>query len=80
MLITKILKEIRCMSSKNLVSNVIHSFFWLLNHQLVKTVGIDTSMHPFTTAARPKNASNTIFKRYKTVNQCNSSDTMILFK
>lgn len=53
MLITKILKEIRCMSSKNLVSNVIHSFFWLLNHQLVKTVGIDTSMHPFTTAARP---------------------------
>lgn len=33
MLITKILKEIRCMSSKNLVSNVIHSFFWLLNHQ-----------------------------------------------
>lgn len=73
------------MSSKHLVSNVIHSFFfffffWLLNHQLVKTVGIDTSMHPFTTAARPKNASNFIFKRYKTVNQCNSSDTMILFK
>lgn len=85
MLITKILKEIRCMSSKNLVSNVIYSFLFLgggglLNHQLVKTVGIDTSMHPFTTAARPKNASNTIFKRYKTVNQCNSSDTMILFK
>lgn len=83
MLITKILKRIRCMPSKNLVSNVIYSFLFLgglLNHQLVKTVGIDTSMHPFTTAARPKNASNTIFKRYKTVNQCNSSDTMILFK
>lgn len=89
MLITKILKRIRCMSSKNLVSNVIYSFFFffsflggggLFNHLLVKTVGIDTSMHPFTTAARPKNASNTIFKRYKTVNQCNSSDTMILFK
>lgn len=72
MLITKILKEIRCMSSKNLVSNVIHSFFLLLNHQLVKTVGIDTSMHPFTTAAWPKNASDFIFIRHKTVNQCNS--------
>lgn len=87
MLITKILKELDVCHQKTLflMSSILFFFGgWggggLLNHQLVKTVGIDTSMHPFTTAARPKNASNTIFKRYKTVNQCNSSDTMILFK